>query len=233
MDSSLLAYDRYEGTTIYLVTESMDGTRLTDTTWWRVERPTLIESGNFATVTYVNANDFNDQRKFSLTTNKPLSKRDGMNFTISEATTAVPAYPGSSFRFNWDGYGDDPNGLCQDKVLYPQYARGQYVFPHHQIVLSIVSLNEAARRLAKSHWFFCFRCGVHIVQSNNLNPAAPIAPSFDPSWRFNVTLKDANEEEITNQVLSSKLASRWTLVVFSLSNLSWLQDFRVLATQLR
>jgi hypothetical protein len=104
-------------------------------------------------ITFVNANNFEDQRLFSIKTNKPISDfpvtvtpdakvnqtlNHGNNTHINHNQTAVGKIETvhqlqhrsnadsflDKYSLNWQGYGDDPSGPCVNKVLPPLYAPG-------------------------------------------------------------------------------------------------------------
>lgn len=120
---------------IYLVTLQMQGTLRRDTTWWRVERPTLLAHGH-TTITYVNANDFSDRKEFSLSTGRPARKRDidtPFNETRIVASASSPSLTG--YALNWKGYGDAPGSQCAPFQTGFPYSAGWYVIVSFRVFM--------------------------------------------------------------------------------------------------
>jgi hypothetical protein len=152
---SRLVYSLNKGQ-IYLVTEQITGLTDTNSVYWRVERPTLLAWGH-TTITYVNANNFQDQRQFDIEKNEPapnfpfsttgakvdqtlndgnhtqsktiqaaVSKNETVYQLQQRASSNVNGDPFlDKYSLNWQGYGDDPDGPCVNKVLPPLYAPGE------------------------------------------------------------------------------------------------------------
>ena len=103
----------------------MEGLTRRDSTFFRVEAPTLAAHG-YEQITAVNAADFKDQRKFALYTGKPVRKRSNTNET-SDLMQERDNISYEGYSLNWEGYGDDPNGNCLMKWPGPPYAGGRLV----------------------------------------------------------------------------------------------------------
>jgi hypothetical protein len=94
---------------IYLVTNSMDGLVRTDSTFVRLEAPTLV-GRYFTQITFVDADNFSNQQMFSLLNNAELASRDLSNKKTLPSFVKRDSIDLTGFTLNWDGYGDDPNG---------------------------------------------------------------------------------------------------------------------------
>lgn len=108
------------GPAAFLVTESYDE-ELTnpESTFVRMEAPSLLQH-QITSIIFVNAHDQTKTKQVDL--NTLLQKMDAMRVPSRKEKRDGMQLP---FTFNWPGYGDDPDGLCEKKSPVYGYSAGQ------------------------------------------------------------------------------------------------------------